>query len=128
MSRLLSSQKSKHNGKLHFCRRCLNPFRSEGSLKEHVEYCSNNEAVRIIYPKPKQGSDADLLKFKNINRFKTVPFVVYADFEAFIKPIQNMCQPDPRESYTTPYQKHTCLLYTSPSPRDRTRSRMPSSA
>ena len=23
---------------------------------------------------------------------------------------------------------HTCLLYTSPSPRDRTRSRMPSSA
>ena len=26
-----------------------------------------------------------------------------------------------------PYQ-YTCLLYTSPSPRDRTRSRMPSSA
>ena len=24
--------------------------------------------------------------------------------------------------------EHTCLLYTSPSPRDRTRSRMPSSA
>ena len=27
-----------------------------------------------------------------------------------------------------PYQITTCLLYTSPSPRDRTRSRMPSSA
>ena len=26
------------------------------------------------------------------------------------------------------YQSNTCLLYTSPSPRDRTRSRMPSSA
>ena len=26
------------------------------------------------------------------------------------------------------YWKKTCLLYTSPSPRDRTRSRMPSSA
>ena len=26
------------------------------------------------------------------------------------------------------YQSMTCLLYTSPSPRDRTRSRMPSSA
>ena len=25
-------------------------------------------------------------------------------------------------------EEHTCLLYTSPSPRDRTRSRMPSSA
>ena len=26
------------------------------------------------------------------------------------------------------YEAYTCLLYTSPSPRDRTRSRMPSSA
>ena len=26
------------------------------------------------------------------------------------------------------YQMYSCLLYTSPSPRDRTRSRMPSSA
>ena len=26
------------------------------------------------------------------------------------------------------YELYTCLLYTSPSPRDRTRSRMPSSA
>ena len=26
------------------------------------------------------------------------------------------------------YDSYTCLLYTSPSPRDRTRSRMPSSA
>ena len=26
------------------------------------------------------------------------------------------------------YDRNTCLLYTSPSPRDRTRSRMPSSA
>ena len=29
---------------------------------------------------------------------------------------------------TTPPKNQTCLLYTSPSPRDRTRSRMPSSA
>ena len=28
----------------------------------------------------------------------------------------------------TPETKHTCLLYTSPSPRDRQKSRMPSSA
>ena len=37
-----------------------------------------------------------------------------------------------REPYTLPYHPFqsyfTCLLYTSPSPRDRTRSRMPSSA
>ena len=31
-------------------------------------------------------------------------------------------------SYTANYEDFSCLLYTSPSPRDRTRSRMPSSA
>ena len=105
MSRLLSSQISKNEHKQQYCRRYLNPFRSEDSLKDHVEYCSNNEAVRISYPE--KGSDKSILKFKNINRFMRVPFVVYADFEAFIEPIQNMCQRDPRESYTAPYQKHT---------------------
>ena len=34
----------------------------------------------------------------------------------------------PESSGKTTLALHTCLLYTSPSPRDRTRSRMPSSA
>ena len=36
-------------------------------------------------------------------------------------------EPTP-EPTQTPEEAKTCLLYTSPSPRDRTRSRMPSSA
>ena len=39
--------------------------------------------------------------------------------------------PDQNEKYNFTYRKlnsNGCLLYTSPSPRDRTRSRMPSSA
>ena len=36
--------------------------------------------------------------------------------------------PDPEITEEEIATKHTCLLYTSPSPRDRTRSRMPSSA
>ena len=35
---------------------------------------------------------------------------------------------DIREQYPGGAYKKICLLYTSPSPRDRTRSRMPSSA
>ena len=37
-------------------------------------------------------------------------------------------QPDSLESIEEMEAFHGCLLYTSPSPRDRTRSRMPSSA
>ena len=42
-----------------------------------------------------------------------------------------VCEDDAIELYDTPLLSpimNVCLLYTSPSPRDRTRSRMPSSA
>ena len=37
-------------------------------------------------------------------------------------------QIDPNNDSITPNTPNTCLLYTSPSPRDRQKSRMPSSA
>ena len=46
-----------------------------------------------------------MLKFKNYHRSEKVPFIVYADFECLIKPIQS-CSPDDKESYTKQYQKH----------------------
>ena len=51
---------------------------------------------------PKEGT---MLKFKNYDRKERVPFIVYADFECFIKPIQT-CEPNPESSYTKQYQKH----------------------
>ena len=100
LSRLLSSQVSNHNGKHHFCLRCLNPFWYQESLNKHQEYCGNYEAVKIQMPK--KGT---MLKFKNDHRSEKVLFVVYADFECFIKPIQS-CDPDDKKSYTKQYQKH----------------------
>ena len=38
------------------------------------------------------------------------------------------CYEKPKTFTPEPNTPNTCLLYTSPSPRDRTRSRMPSSA
>ena len=60
LSRLLSSQVSKQNGKKYFCDRCLNPFWCEKSLNTHLEYCSNCEGVKINLPK-----EGTILKFKN---------------------------------------------------------------
>ena len=39
-----------------------------------------------------------------------VPFVIYANFESFIKPI-NTCSPNTNTSYTKQYQKHTPSSY-----------------
>ena len=78
----------------------------------------------------KSGPDA-----KKMFTDKVVPISVNYPF--FFKPIQDgMDRPKTELAYRVPATKFTrkkldnndCLLYTSPSPRDRTRPRMPSSA
>ena len=98
--RLLSSQVSKHKEKSYFCDRCLNPFWCEKSLNNHLEYCSNHEAVKIEMPTKKES----VLKFKNYHKGERVPFMIYADTESLIKPIES-CEPNPQNSYTKKYQK-----------------------
>ena len=101
MSRLLSSQSSTDEHVLHYCPRCLNHFTTQEKLATHKEYCSAHEAVKIEMP-----GEGTTLSFKNYNRSMRVPFIVYADFESFIKPIDT-CGPNPENSYTKQYQKHT---------------------
>ena len=105
LSRLLSSQVSKHNGKKYFCMRCLNPFNNLKALDKHEEYCGNHEAVKIIMPE--KGT---MIKFKNHHRGEKVPFVIYADFESCIKSIHT-CDPNPENSYTKQYQKHEPISF-----------------
>ena len=100
ISRLLSSQVTKGKRKEYFCLRCLNPFWCKDALSKHKEYCDDYEGVKIELPK--KGT---IHKFKNYHRIEKVPFIVYADFECLIKPIQS-CSPDDKESYTKQYQKH----------------------
>ena len=105
LSRLLSSQVSKHHGKKYFCMRCLNPFNDQKALDKHEEYCSNHESVKIIMPK--KGT---MLRFENYHRGERVPFVIYADFESCIKSIDT-CDPNPENSYTKQYQKHEPISF-----------------
>ena len=53
----------------------------------------------------------------------TTRFEEVRDVDAII-----ICVPTPLTAHREPDLTYICLLYTSPSPRDRTRSRMPSSA
>ena len=106
VSYLLSSQVSKHNGKKYFCDRCLNLFWCEQSLNKHLEYCSNHEAVKTEMPKK-----GDILKFENYYKGERLPFIIYADTESLIKPIQT-CEADPKKSYTKKYQKHEPISFS----------------
>ena len=83
LSRLLSSQNAKHNGKEYFCMNCLQRFWDERSRDEHVGYCKDNELVRIEMPHKKPIVEYSDGQFQ----FK-VSFIMYADFESILEPIQ----------------------------------------
>ena len=106
ISALLSSQINNNGHKRFFCLNCFNSFKDEDKLKEHKEYCYENESVKILMPQ--QGT---FLRFKNFLHSEKAPFAVYADFESLIKPMDN-CDPDPNKSYTKKYQKHKPICFS----------------
>ena len=100
-NRLVGSQKTtSKNGKIFICKKCFTHFTKEELLEKHIRYCSNNETVCVKMPEPNT-----MLYFKNYYKQLPIPFVVYADFECFTKPM-NTCSPNPKESYNYNYQKH----------------------
>ena len=85
LSRLLSSKNTKHKGKEYFCMNCSQGFKEESSWDEHLDYCINNESVKVEMPHNNlivQYSDGQF-------QFK-VPFIMYADFKSILEPIQGL--------------------------------------
>ena len=50
LSRFLSSQNTKHKGKEYFCMNCFQGFNKESSRDEHLNYCINNESIKVEMP------------------------------------------------------------------------------
>ena len=105
-SALIASQINNHEHKRHLCLNCFNSFNSPETLEKHKEYCYENESVKILMPPP-----GTYLEFKNFHHSEKALFVVYADFESLIKPMDN-CNPDPNKSYTKKYQKHEPISFS----------------
>ena len=103
---LISQLNNKHKGSRSFCLNCFNSFNTQDALNKHMEYCNNNECVKINMP-----PEGTYLYFKNFVNSEKAPFVIYADFESLIKPLQS-CDPDPNKSYTNKYQKHEPISFT----------------
>ena len=100
LSRLLSSKNTNHKGKEYFCMNCLQGFKEESSRDKHLDYCINNESVKVEMPHKNpivQYSDGQF-------QFK-VRFIMYADFESILEPIQGP-ENDPSMSSTRSINNH----------------------
>ena len=106
LSALMTCQINNHKGSRNFCLNCFNGFNTTDALNKHMEYCYNNECVKINMP-----PEGTYLYFKNFVNSEKAPFAIYADFESLIKPLHNY-NPDPNKSYTNKYQKHEPISFT----------------
>ena len=95
-------------------------------LKAAAEMISHSPHLRaklaVVIMGGASGSGDELEKLKSLTKFLKIEDVTH-----FINPVSRDQLPDwyrASDLVCVP----SCLLYTSPSPRDRTRSRMPSSA
>ena len=92
---------------------CLTGFRTESAKDKHYEYCKSNGHLKIKMPTGKENQ----FQFFREYQFK-VPFMLYADFESILKPVDEqyrdkMNTMKAERTGKTPYiekDKHTCTV------------------
>ncbi|XP_063391753.1 uncharacterized protein LOC134677251 [Cydia fagiglandana] len=94
LSRLVSSQISKHGKATWICDGCLHPFANKNKLDQHRTIGCGETLVEL----PEQNDK--YLHFKNYKNKMKVPFVVYGDFESILVPL------DSEKSTSATYNTH----------------------
>ena len=79
LSRLVPGQMSNHSHAVYCCKQCLHAYKTQELLDPHATDCCH--AQRTKFP------DDPRCPFTNIQKQLPAPFVVYADFESILKPV-----------------------------------------
>lgn len=83
MSRLIRSNVTRRTTKIWICDRCLFYVYNEAKFNEHFRDCGNFNAVKSILP----NETDKWLNFKNFSYKEKIPFIVYADTESILCPM-----------------------------------------
>ncbi|XP_071055897.1 uncharacterized protein [Onthophagus taurus] len=92
LSRLINAQSSTHEHQRYICEGCLQYFSTEDKLVRHqMDDCKKVKATvpseQIKVNKFGHLEKENVLQFEGFEKKMKVPFVVYADFEAILKPL-----------------------------------------
>ena len=113
MSRLLAGQYSTNNGEMAYCRFCCHGFAGKCNpaqstrlqdakrcRDEHEKECFVHGGQLLVFP------EEDYVEFKNYQKQVEEPFVVYADFESILQPMESGTEK------TKKVQKHHACSFT----------------
>ena len=96
-------------------------------IKKYIEKCVDKRIEELVNAKDSNEVDASKSVLENLNELLKTPVMskeYFPDIDSENTVYMSQIGGDLKELFPS----KDCLLYTSPSPRDRTRSRMPSSA
>ena len=99
--------KTKHKDNKYFCMCCLHCFSTEEILNNHKDDCLKINGKENIQM-PAEGSK---IYFKIFYKTSESPFVIYADFESLLVPL-NESVDNTDDSYTKKYQEHKICSYS----------------
>ncbi|XP_061728728.1 uncharacterized protein LOC133533711 [Cydia pomonella] len=117
LSRLVSNQLKSRDHSVFICDGCLLNFTSNENLESHQKNGCFHVCTKLPSQQHKQRNwfnelvPSNMLTFKNYERKLRIPYVVYADFEAFLNPIPHSNNFDKTTSSTTNIQKHEVYSY-----------------
>src|SRR5271163_338670 len=80
----LCNGKTKNTNRKYLCRHCIQFFPSQDRLDKHIPDCmiiNGTQAVEL----PKKGT---IISFKNLKATLDIPFVVFADYESLVVPVE----------------------------------------
>jgi len=109
LSRLVRSQKTRHNGQIIFCKRCFTSFddqkykfklNGQVGLEQYKLICGTHKPILPQMPAP--GSQLEFTTWKKTQRH---PIVIYADFEALLVKTNE---------YPTIYPTIVCIIEPEP--------------
>ena len=100
---------TKNNYPVYICIYCGKRTENPNTLLKHEKSCFGQEFTpELVLPSKK--NEANIMTFKNLNKAIPLPFVIFADFEAFTRPVFSST-PNPNFSYTEAQQQHTPCSY-----------------
>ena len=87
----LCHDQTKHEHRLHYCLRCISPHSSKRTLQDHLIYCRGVDAApcHAVFPQASEDGLPPTIQFKNIQHLMKAPYVIYADTESIIKPVDS---------------------------------------
>ena len=87
----LCFDQTRHKERKHFCTRCISPHSSKRTLSDHLIYCRGVDAApcHAVFPQATEDGSPPTIQFKNIQHMMKAPYVIYADTESIIKPVDS---------------------------------------